>query len=66
MACKSDSLPGQLIEMGCDKLLLAIAGQVTVAQVISQDIYDVGRCRRFGFIALVRLTGLKQCSQAKH
>jgi hypothetical protein len=47
MTGKANSFPGQLVQVGRGKLLLPVTGQVPIAQVIGQDVNDVGRGRRF-------------------
>ena len=42
-------LRGQPVDVGSRKLSLPVAAQVTVAQVVGQDIYDVRRRGSGGF-----------------
>jgi hypothetical protein len=44
MPCKTDTIIGQLIQMGCGNLFLPVRAQIAITQIIGQDVNNIGNC----------------------
>jgi hypothetical protein len=51
VAGKPDPILRQVIQMGCLEFILAVATQVTVTEVVGQNVYDVRFINLFASIA---------------
>ena len=42
MAGEANAVGGELVDVGCAEIFLTVAGDITVAEVVGDDIDDVG------------------------